>query len=104
MELVVVKSGPFHSIIEFEVAGGDFSAVEAFLAGEGGTDRVSIFFNIPDDDIALEPDEEITFTLTNLHPSGQILIDPDITTVTITDGDGEFSFEESNISKQSNSS
>ena len=104
MELVVVKSGPFHSVIEFEVAGGDFSAVKAFPADKSGTNRISIFFNISDDNVALERDEEITFTLTNLDPSGQILIDPDTTIVTIADGDGEFSFEESFISNQSNGS
>ena len=89
MELVVVKSGPFDSVIEFEVAGGDFLAVEAFPAGEGGTDRISIFFSISDDDIALERDEEIRFTLMNLDPSDQILIYPDTTLLTITDDDGK---------------
>ena len=97
MELVVVKSGPFDSVIEFEVAGGSFSATRAFPAGESGTDRISIFFDIPDDDIGLEPDEEITFTLTNLDPSDQVLIDPDTTLLTVADNDGELFFEESVI-------
>ena len=92
VELVVVKSGPFDSVIEVEVAGGSFSATRAFPAGESGTDRISIFFDIPDDDVALEPDEEITFTLTNLDPSDQVLIDPNTALLTVADNDGELFF------------
>ena len=95
MELVVVKSGPFHSVIEFEVAGGNFSAFKAFPAGEGSQDRISVFFSIPNDNVALEPDENITFTLRNLDPSGQIFIDPNTTLVTIVDDDGKFSLRKS---------
>ena len=90
LEVVVVKSAPFDSVIEFEVAGGNFSAVRAFPDGASSPDSISIFFQIPDDIIALEPVETISFTLTVLERNPQISVDPDTTTVTILDNDGEF--------------
>ena len=90
LEVVVVKSAPFDSVIEFEVAGGNFSAVRAFPDGASSPESISIFFQIPDDVIALEPPETISFTLTVLDPNPQISVDPDTTTVTILDNDGEF--------------
>ena len=90
LEVVVVKSAPFDSVIEFEVAGGNFSAVRAFPDGASSPESISIFFQIPDDVIALEPPETISFTLTVLDPNPQISVDPDTTTVTIFDNDCEF--------------
>ena len=90
LEVVVVKSAPFDSVIEFEVAGGSFSAVRAFPDGASSPNSISIFFAIPDDVIALEPPETISFTLTVLDPNPQISVDPGTTTVTILDNDCEF--------------
>ncbi|CAI8036397.1 hypothetical protein GBAR_LOCUS20387 [Geodia barretti] len=87
LEAVVVKSAPFDSVIEFEVAGGNFSAVRAFPDGASSPESISIFFQIPDDVIALEPPETISFTLAVLDPNPQISVDPDTTTVTILDND-----------------
>ncbi|CAI8040262.1 hypothetical protein GBAR_LOCUS22443, partial [Geodia barretti] len=87
LEVVVVKSAPFDSVIEFEVAGGSFSAVRAFPDGASSPKSISIFFTIPDDVIALEPPETISFTLTVLDPNPQISVDPGTTTVTILDND-----------------
>ncbi|CAI8020174.1 hypothetical protein GBAR_LOCUS12070 [Geodia barretti] len=87
LEVVVVKSAPFDSVIEFEVAGGNISATRAFQDGASSPNSISIFFQIPDDIIALEPPETISFTLTVLNPNPQISVDPDTTTVTILDND-----------------
>jgi hypothetical protein len=99
LEVVVVKSAPFDSVIEFEVAGGSFSAVRAFPDGASSPDSISIFFQIPDDIIALEPPETISFTLTVLERNPQISVDPDTTTVTILDNDCPVTigFDEANI-------
>ena len=90
LEVVVVKFAPFDSVIEFEVAGGNFSAVRAFPDGASSPNSISISFQIPDDVIALEPSKTISFTLTVLDPNPQISVDPGTTTVTILDNDCEF--------------
>ena len=90
LEVVVVKSAPFDSVIEFEVAGGNFSAIRAFQDGASSPNSISIFFQIPDDIIALELAETLSFTLTVLDPNPLISVDPDTTTVTILENDGEF--------------
>ena len=92
LEVVVVKSAPFEifSVIEFEVAGGNFSAIRAFPDGASSPNSISIFFQIPDDIIALELAETLSFTLTVLDPNPLISVDPDTTTVTILENDGEF--------------
>ena len=47
LEVVVVKSAPFDSVIEFEVAGGNFSAIRAFQDGASSPNSISIFFSNP---------------------------------------------------------
>ena len=89
LEVVVVKSAPFDSVIEFQVTGGNLSAMGAFPAGVSSPNSMSVFFQIPDDIIGLEPDEMISLDLSLLEANPQISVDPDTATVTIVDNDGE---------------
>jgi hypothetical protein len=99
--VVVQKSGPLDSEIEFTVTGeGGFSVTGVFPAGEAGPNDLTVPLVILDDDIALEPPELIVLNLTIANPSPLVVVTQPVTTVTILDDEGPVTvgFEQTELS------
>ena len=89
IELVVTKSAPLDSELTFIVSRDELTVDGTFEAGVNAGNNVTISIESPDDEIALEPDEVFTITLSLLEPNAQIMIPRPFANVTIIDNDGE---------------
>ena len=89
VEFAVQYLGQIDSNITFRVDGDGL--INSVSTIEAGTTSNNITFNISgfDDDIPLKPDEVFHVTLSLLEPNSQVVITKSVTTLTITDDDGE---------------
>ena len=85
---MVTKSAPLDSELTFIVSHDELSVEGTFEAGVNAA-NVTISIELPDDEIALEPDEVFTITLSLVEPNAQIMIPRPFANVTIIDNDGE---------------
>ena len=93
--IVVALSGPTASPIEFEVAGGSFSATGGFGMTTAPEQRL-YSVPLPDEEgIALDPPQVMSLTLTVTEPIGNpgLVIDPDTLNIPIQDNDCEYVFD-----------
>ena len=93
--IVVALSGPTASPIQFEVAGGSFSAAGGFGMT---TTPENILYSVPlpdEEHIALDPPQVMSLTLTVTEPIGNpgLVIDPDTLNIPIQDNDCEYVFD-----------
>ena len=89
--IVVALSGPTASPIEFEVAGGSFSAAGGFRMTTA-PENILYSVPLPNNNIALDPPQVMTLTLTVTEPIGNpgLVIDPDTLNIPIQDNDCEY--------------
>ena len=89
VEVVITKSGVVDSEIVVNVTGGGFVVLGVFPAGSESPNNITISLELPDDNVALEPDQDIELSLSLVNPSSLVVVGLDRTTVTIVDDDGE---------------
>ena len=90
-ELVVRKSSPFDFDISFNIyADGLIERDMIFPAGVNTPDTIQIHISIMDDDIALEPNETYSVTLSLIQSNPQIELATRVTSVSIIDDDSEY--------------
>ena len=72
------------------ISAGGIRKTVTFEAGPGAPDNITVYFNITDDNVALEAVEmfEVELSLPQQNPSVVQLGDISVTTVTILDDDG----------------
>ena len=88
MDLVVRKSGYIDSAITVQVfIPGLLDEQRTFEAGFEAPDNVTIPLSVPDDDIALEPDEVHVVTLSLVTSPDRIVLSPSEANVTVIDDD-----------------
>ena len=90
--LVVQKSGPIDSPINFRVFGAMLEFDGTFEAGADSPDTIVILFNTTDNDIALEPHLVFPVSLEIIPPDPQIVVGISETVVTIFDDDGRYMY------------
>ena len=88
--LVVQKSGPIDSPINFRLFGAMFEFNGTFEAGAESPDTIVIIHNTTDNNIALEPDLVFNVLLEIIPPDPQIELSIRETVVTIFDDDGRY--------------
>ena len=89
VEVVITKSGVVDSDIVVNVTGGGFVVLGVFPAGSESPNNITVSFALPDDNVALEPDQDIELSLSLVMPSPLVVVGLNRTTVTIVDDDGE---------------
>ena len=90
VEVVVEYVGQIDRSITFRVfSDGLIDETTTIEAGSMSTTFTFVIPGFDDDAIALEPDEVFDVTLSLVEPNPQVEIAVNITTVTITDKDGE---------------
>ena len=89
VEVVITKSGVVDSEIVVNVTGGGFVVLGVFPAGSERPNNITISLELPDDNVALEPDQDIELSLSLVNPSPLVVVGLNRTTVTIVDDDGE---------------
>ena len=89
VEVVITKSGVVDSEIVVNVTGGGFVVLGVFPAGSESPNNITTSLELPDDNVALEPDQDIDLSLSLVMPGPLVVVGLDRTTVTIVDDDGE---------------
>ena len=89
VEVVITKSGVVDSEIVVNVTGGGFVVLGVFPAGSESPNNITISLELPDDNVALEPDQDIELSLSLVSSSTLVVVGLDRTTVTIVDDDGK---------------
>ena len=88
VELAVLKSAPCDFDIHFRVyTDGLFQREMVFTATDSS---ITVSVEIPDNDVALEPDGTRVVTLSLVVPDPQVDIDSNFATLTILDDDSEY--------------
>ena len=88
VDLVVQKSGYIDSVITVQVFIPELlDEQRTFAAGFEAPDNVTIPLSVPDDGIALEPDEVHVVTLSLVTSPDRIVLSPSEANVTVIDDD-----------------